>query len=285
MMPLVGFLPADDGRVRGTIEAIERELLSDGFVHRYAPDPEVDGLPGGEGVFLLCTFWLADCLALIGRHDDARSTFERLLSIRNDVGLLSEMYDPAQARMLGNFPQAFSHVGLVNTALNLRRGSRGRHRNAAEVNLYWLCQGKGRHNRPKSDLWHTVCVGLGRECALGSTLSILDQKLTWKTIMTATAEKSATKLSDYEQAQVEKIASWKASHPNPFGELFHRATRPVAKLVELIIPDRHRAGSHRCGLQGVGPRSHPERHQAASGGWRSVGVTPEADAGLRRSLS
>jgi GH15 family glucan-1,4-alpha-glucosidase len=125
MMPLVGFLPPSDVRVRNTVEAIERDLVSDGFVRRYAPDPEVDGLPAGEGVFLLCTFWLADCLALIGRHADARRTFERLLAVRNDVGLLSEMYDPARQRLLGNFPQAFSHVGLVNTALNLRRGGSG----------------------------------------------------------------------------------------------------------------------------------------------------------------
>ena len=125
MMPLVGFLPPHDVRVRGTIEAIERDLVTDGFVHRYAPEPEVDGLPAGEGVFLLCTFWLADCLALMDRHADARRTFERLLSVRNDVGLLSEMYDPARGRLLGNFPQAFSHVGLVNTALSLRRGLSG----------------------------------------------------------------------------------------------------------------------------------------------------------------
>ena len=86
MMPLVGFLPPHDVRVRGTIEAIERDLVTDGFVHRYAPEPEVDGLPAGEGVFLLCTFWLADCLALMDRHADARRTFERLLSVRNEVG-------------------------------------------------------------------------------------------------------------------------------------------------------------------------------------------------------
>ena len=108
MMPLVGFLPPNDARVRGTIEAIEKNLMADGFVRRYKPDREVDGLPPGEGVFLLCTFWLADCLALIGRHEDARRTFERLLSIRNDVGLLSESYDPTRKRLLGNFPQAFS---------------------------------------------------------------------------------------------------------------------------------------------------------------------------------
>jgi GH15 family glucan-1,4-alpha-glucosidase len=121
MMPLVGFLPASDERVRGTVRAIERELLRDGFVLRYSPDAseQVDGLPRGEGVFLACTFWLADNYALDGRVDEARVVFQRLLDIRNDVGLLSEEYDPALRRLLGNFPQAFSHVGLINTAHNL----------------------------------------------------------------------------------------------------------------------------------------------------------------------
>ena len=116
MMPLVGFLPASDPRVRGTVEAIERELMEDGFVVRYRNEQHVDGLPGDEGVFLLCTFWLADCLHLIGRREEARALFERLLALRNDVGLLAEEYDPGAQRMLGNFPQAFSHVALVNTA-------------------------------------------------------------------------------------------------------------------------------------------------------------------------
>jgi GH15 family glucan-1,4-alpha-glucosidase len=117
MIPLVGFLPADDERVRNTIAAIERELLHDGFVMRYRPNEcEIDGLPGGEGVFLPCSFWLADCLHLTGREKDARRLFERLLDLRNDVGLLSEEYDPTNKRQLGNFPQAFTHVGLVNTA-------------------------------------------------------------------------------------------------------------------------------------------------------------------------
>ncbi|WP_165251802.1 glycoside hydrolase family 15 protein [Paludisphaera soli] len=119
MMPLVGFLPATDPRVRGTVEAIERNLMTDGFVNRYTFAPDVDGLPPGEGAFLLCTFWLADVLALMGRRDDAQRIFDKLLSIRNDVGLLSEAYDPAAGRLLGNFPQAFSHIGLVNTAYNL----------------------------------------------------------------------------------------------------------------------------------------------------------------------
>jgi len=117
MMPLVGFLPATDERVRGTIEAIERELMPEGLVLRYRPQQEhVDGLPGREGVFLPCSFWLADCLHLIGRKKEARELFERLLTLRNDLGLLSEEYDPIDKRQLGNFPQAFSHVALVNTA-------------------------------------------------------------------------------------------------------------------------------------------------------------------------
>ena len=122
MMPLVGFLPCEDPRVRGTVDAIQRELCEDGFVRRYSqPDDSVDGLPPGEGAFLPCSFWLADNLALLGRSAEAISLFERLLDIRNDVGLLAEEYDPANRRMIGNFPQAFSHVGLVNTARNLSR--------------------------------------------------------------------------------------------------------------------------------------------------------------------
>lgn len=119
MMAEVGFLPADDPRIAGTIAAVERDLLRDGFVERYRTRSGVDGLPSGEGVFLLCTFWLADNYALMGRRADARRTFENLLSIRNDVGLLAEEYDPIALRQLGNFPQAFSHLGLINTARNL----------------------------------------------------------------------------------------------------------------------------------------------------------------------
>jgi GH15 family glucan-1,4-alpha-glucosidase len=122
MIPLVGFLPPDDPRVRGTVEAIERGLVQDGFVQRYLNKTNVDGLPGGEGAFLACTFWLADNQYLLGRQDDARRTFERLLELRNDVGLLSEEYDPQARRLVGNFPQAFSHVGLINTAHNLAEG-------------------------------------------------------------------------------------------------------------------------------------------------------------------
>jgi GH15 family glucan-1,4-alpha-glucosidase len=117
LMPLTGFLPITDERVRTTIEAIERELVQDGLVLRYRPqEEEVDGLPGGEGVFLPCSFWLADCLHLLGRKKEARELFERLLNLRNDLGLLSEEYDPREKRQLGNFPQAFSHVALVSAA-------------------------------------------------------------------------------------------------------------------------------------------------------------------------
>ncbi|MDQ2696275.1 MAG: glycoside hydrolase family 15 protein [Pseudomonadota bacterium] len=121
LMPQVGFLPADDPRVVGTVEAIQRELTHDGFVHRYETVPEVDGLPEGEGSFLFCTFWLVDCLELMGRHAEAERIFERLLAIRNDVGLLAEGYDVDARRLVGNFPQAFSHIGLINTARNLSR--------------------------------------------------------------------------------------------------------------------------------------------------------------------
>ena len=121
LMPLVGFLPATDPRIRGTIERIEQRLAVDGLVLRYDSDLTNDGLPPGEGAFLACSFWLADAYVLLGRHDDARALFERLLALRNDVGLLSEEYDPVAKRFLGNFPQAFSHVALVATGLNLER--------------------------------------------------------------------------------------------------------------------------------------------------------------------
>ena len=122
IIPLVGFLPIDDPRVQGTIVAIERNLLVDGLVLRYDSAATDDGLPEGEGAFLACSFWLADNYALSGRHDDARRVFERLLAMRNDVGLLSEEYDPQLKRQVGNFPQAFSHVALLNTAFNLSAG-------------------------------------------------------------------------------------------------------------------------------------------------------------------
>ena len=121
MLPMVGFIDASDPRMIGTVDLIRRRLLRDGLVDRYPIDEAVDGLPGGEGGFLICTFWFADNLALQGRRDEACEVFERLLALRNDVGLLSEQYDPVARRLVGNFPQAFSHVGLVNTARNLSR--------------------------------------------------------------------------------------------------------------------------------------------------------------------
>jgi GH15 family glucan-1,4-alpha-glucosidase len=118
-IPIVGFLPPDDPRVIGTVEAIQRELMTDGFVQRYKTEEADDGLPPGEGVFLACTFWLADALIAIGRREQGKEIFDRLLAIGNDVGLLAEEYDPQAKRQLGNFPQAFSHVGLLLTARNL----------------------------------------------------------------------------------------------------------------------------------------------------------------------
>jgi GH15 family glucan-1,4-alpha-glucosidase len=119
MIPLVGFLPPSDRRVQGTVRAIENRLLDGGLVRRYAPLRSVDGLPEREGSFLPCSFWLADNWSLQGRHDEARAMFERLIGLCNDVGLLAEEYDVQSGRLVGNFPQAFSHVSLVNTALNL----------------------------------------------------------------------------------------------------------------------------------------------------------------------
>ena len=118
-------MPPDDPRVQGTVAAIERKLLRDGFVLRYDTGTEVDGLPPGEGAFLACSFWLVDNYVLLGRYDEAGALFERLLALRNDVGLLAEEYDPHNRRQLGNFPQAFSHLALINSAhsLNTTRGA------------------------------------------------------------------------------------------------------------------------------------------------------------------
>ncbi len=125
LLPLVGFLPPNDPRIVGTVRAIEQNLMRDGFVERYTPHEAVDGLPKGEGAFLACSFWLADNYVLQGRHDDATELFERLLGLANDVGLLAEEWDPLARRQLGNFPQAFSHVSLVNTAKNLEAAGQG----------------------------------------------------------------------------------------------------------------------------------------------------------------
>jgi GH15 family glucan-1,4-alpha-glucosidase len=119
LLPAVGFLPPEDPRIRATVEAIERRLIRDGLVMRYDSAASKDGLPPGEGVFLACSFWLVDAYLMLGRHEDAVRLFERLLSLRNDVGLLSEQYDPRSKRLVGNFPQAFSHLALVNSASNL----------------------------------------------------------------------------------------------------------------------------------------------------------------------
>jgi GH15 family glucan-1,4-alpha-glucosidase len=119
-IPLVGFLPASDERVQGTVDAIQRTLMRDGLVLRYLThENAADGLPPGEGVFLPCSFWLVDCLELLGRHDEAHALFERLLGLANDLGLIAEEYDPAEGRQLGNFPQAFTHLALVSSAYNL----------------------------------------------------------------------------------------------------------------------------------------------------------------------
>ena len=132
LLPQVGFLPPDDARIRGTIRAIEQQLVVDGLVLRYSTATGVDALPAGEGAFLPCSFWLADCMALTGRRGEARALFERLLGLRNDVGLLAEEYDPARRRLLGNFPQALTHLALINTARLLSMPERqAQHRSEA----------------------------------------------------------------------------------------------------------------------------------------------------------
>jgi GH15 family glucan-1,4-alpha-glucosidase len=127
LIPMTGFLPATDPRVLATVEAIQRELSIDGLVQRYRTRESLDGLPSGEGVFLACSFWLVDNLRLQGRLDEARALFARLVGLANDVGLLAEEYDPVARRHLGNFPQAFSHIAMINSAVNLCES-----RNAAE---------------------------------------------------------------------------------------------------------------------------------------------------------
>ena len=124
LLPTVGFLPPQDPRVRGTVDAIERRLLVDGLVRRYDTTESEDGLSSDEGVFLACSFWLVDAYVLLGRNDDARRLFERLLTLCNDVGLLSEEHDPRTGRLLGNFPQALSHIALVNSAFNLNEAAK-----------------------------------------------------------------------------------------------------------------------------------------------------------------
>jgi GH15 family glucan-1,4-alpha-glucosidase len=135
----VGFLSPGDPRFRGTVEAIERELMEDGLALRYRTEETKDGLEGREGTFLACSFWLADAYLTIGRREDAQALFERLLSLRNDLGLLAEEYHPGLRRLTGNFPQAFSHVGLINSAYNLIRPWRP------------ACQQAGQGEPPEAD--------------------------------------------------------------------------------------------------------------------------------------
>jgi GH15 family glucan-1,4-alpha-glucosidase len=141
-MPLVGFLPVTDPRVAGTIAAIERDLTADGFVLRYDTGSGLDGLPPGEGTFLPCSFWLADCLILLGRIEDARRLFKRLAGLCNDVGLLAEEYDPKAQRLTGNFPQAFSHMAFVNTAHNLILAEKPLHERPAHPPGMRMCAGR-----------------------------------------------------------------------------------------------------------------------------------------------
>jgi len=130
MMPLVGFLPVTDPRMQGTVAAVERELMVDGLVVRYRTEIVDDGLPAGEGVFLACSFWLVSVLKMMGRDEDARKLFDRLLALRNDVGLLAEEYDPRTQRHLGNFPQALSHIALINAAFEFTHAHGPAHQRA-----------------------------------------------------------------------------------------------------------------------------------------------------------
>jgi GH15 family glucan-1,4-alpha-glucosidase len=133
LIPTTGFLPLDDRRILGTVRAIEDRLLRDGFVMRHDPAETETGLAHGEGAFIACSFWLVDALIMTGRADEAQRLFERLLKLRNDVGLLSEEYDVAARRLVGNFPQAFSHIALVNSAYNLVRSSKPAEQRAGEA--------------------------------------------------------------------------------------------------------------------------------------------------------
>jgi GH15 family glucan-1,4-alpha-glucosidase len=133
LIPTTGFLPPDDPRIRGTIRAVEGRLLQDGFVMRHDPGEVETGLAHGEGAFLACSFWLVDAMVMTGRHEEAQRLFDRLLAVRNDLGLLAEEYDVGAQRLVGNFPQAFSHVALVNSAYNLARASKPAEQRAGEA--------------------------------------------------------------------------------------------------------------------------------------------------------
>ena len=132
LIPTTGFLPPDDSRILGTVRAIENRLLADGFVMRHDPAEVETGLAHGEGAFIACSFWLADAKVLLGRTEEGERLFGRLLALRNDLGLLSEEYDVAAGRLVGNFPQAFSHVALINSAHNLTRPSKPAEQRASE---------------------------------------------------------------------------------------------------------------------------------------------------------
>jgi GH15 family glucan-1,4-alpha-glucosidase len=132
LIPSVGFLPVTDPRVEKTIAAIEQRLVRDGYVMRYSTEEVEDALPPGEGAFLACSFWLVDVYTLQGRIDDAERLFRRLVGLRNEVGLLSEQYDPRDKRLVGNFPQAFSHLALINSAYNLTRARKPVHQRAQD---------------------------------------------------------------------------------------------------------------------------------------------------------
>jgi len=133
LIPTTGFLPPQDPRIMGTVRAIEQRLLQDGLVMRHDPAEVETGLSHGEGAFLACSFWLADAYTLTGREEEAKQLFNRLLALRNDVGLLSEEYDLRMKRLVGNFPQAFSHIALVNSAHNLARPSKPAEQRAGEA--------------------------------------------------------------------------------------------------------------------------------------------------------
>src|SRR5262249_52930707 len=135
LLPVVGFLPPDDNRIRSTVPCVRQQLSRQGFLLRYDSGHSGDGMPEGEGAFLPCSFWLVDALASDGRQEEATELFERLLEVRNDLGLLAEEYDPKNRRLLGNFPQAFSHVALINSALNLADSSRDCHASSSSVPL------------------------------------------------------------------------------------------------------------------------------------------------------
>ena len=144
LLPAIGFLPPDDARIRGTVAAIERDLLVGGLVRRYDTESGADGLPPGEGLFLACSFWLVDAYVMLGRHDEAVRLFERLLALRNDLGLLSEQYEPVSRRLVGNFPQAFSHLALVNSASNLAHFRKpAEQRSETRVDGQACCAGAG----------------------------------------------------------------------------------------------------------------------------------------------